>query len=83
MVSPITGRTFKLFTNGSTTEIPATVSYDASTDTATLKPTNDLQSGVNYKAVVTTRTSPPDAPSGLRARRRHCWWTRRARSPRR
>jgi hypothetical protein len=38
----------------STTKIAATLSYEASTDTATLDPTNSLQSGVTYKAVVTT-----------------------------
>jgi hypothetical protein len=50
----ITGHTFELFTNGSTTKPAATGSYDASSDTAMLKPTNDLLSRVIYKAVVTT-----------------------------
>jgi hypothetical protein len=53
MASSITGETFKLFKKGSNTKIAATVSYDASTDTATLDPTNSLQSGITYKAVVT------------------------------
>jgi hypothetical protein len=52
IITPAT--TFKLFKKGSTTKISATVSYDASTDTATLDPTNSLRSGVTYKAVVTT-----------------------------
>jgi hypothetical protein len=52
--SSINGNTFKLVRKGSTTKIPATVSYDASTDTATLDPTDPLQRGVTYKAVVTT-----------------------------
>jgi hypothetical protein len=34
--------------------ISATVSYSASTDTATLDPTNSLRSGLTYKAVVST-----------------------------
>jgi N-acetylglucosamine-6-sulfatase len=54
MPSSITGKTFKLFEKGSTTKIAAAVTYEASTDTATLDPTNFLQSGVTYKAVVTT-----------------------------
>jgi hypothetical protein len=54
MASSITGQTFKLFKKGSTTKIGAAVSYSASTDTATLNPTNNLKRGVTYKAVVTT-----------------------------
>jgi N-acetylglucosamine-6-sulfatase len=54
MASSINGKTFKLFKKGSTTKLSATVSYSASTDTATLSPTNSLGSGVTYKAVVTT-----------------------------
>jgi dipeptidyl aminopeptidase/acylaminoacyl peptidase len=54
LVSSITGKTFKLFKQGSTTKLAATVSYDEATDTATLNPTNNLRRGVTYKAVVTT-----------------------------
>ena len=54
MASSITGQSFKLFKKGSTTKLSATVSYDASTDMATLDPTNSLQAGVTYKVVVTT-----------------------------
>jgi N-acetylglucosamine-6-sulfatase len=50
----ITGNTFKLFKKGSTTKIAAAVSYDASTDTASLNPNQDLTRGVTYKVVVTT-----------------------------
>ena len=52
--SSINANTFKLFKNGSTTKLAATVKYDAATDTATLDPTNNLRKGVTYKAVVTT-----------------------------
>jgi Bacterial Ig-like domain len=52
--STITSQTFKLFKKGSTTKLGATVKYDASTDMATLDPSNSLRSGVTYKAVVTT-----------------------------
>ncbi len=45
---------FKLFKNGSTTQIPAVVSYDAATDKATLNPNNNLRRGVTYRAVVCT-----------------------------
>jgi hypothetical protein len=45
---------FKLFKKGSSTKIAATVSYDASTDTASLDPRDSLRSRVTYKAVVTT-----------------------------
>jgi hypothetical protein len=54
LVSSINGKTSKLFKKGSTTKVAATVSYDDVKDTATLDPTNNLRSGVTYKAVVTT-----------------------------
>jgi hypothetical protein len=54
LASTINTTTFKLFKKGSTTQLVAAVSYDASTDTATLNPNRDLTSGVTYKAVVTT-----------------------------
>jgi Bacterial Ig-like domain len=50
----INGTTFKLFDKGTTTQIPAQVSYNADTDTAKLDPTNNLRRGIAYKAVVTT-----------------------------
>ena len=50
----INATTFKLLESGSTTRLPAAISYSASTDTATLDPTNSLRAGVTYKAVVTT-----------------------------
>jgi dipeptidyl aminopeptidase/acylaminoacyl peptidase len=50
----IDGTTFQLFKKGTTIQIPATVSYNADTDTAKLDPTNNLRRGVAYKAVVTT-----------------------------
>jgi hypothetical protein len=52
LVSSINTKTFKLFEQGSTTKLTATVSYSAATDTATLDPTDSLRSGVTYKAVV-------------------------------
>ncbi len=54
MASSINGQTFKLFEKGSTTKIAAAISHEASTDTATLDPTNSLRRDVTYKAVVTT-----------------------------
>jgi hypothetical protein len=62
MSSSLNGKTFKLFKKGSSTKIGAGVTYfpddKATTDTvearATLDPTSSLQSGVTYKAVVTT-----------------------------
>jgi len=56
MSSSINAKTFKLMEKGSTTKIGATVTYDAPTNTATLNPTDSLQSGVTYKAVVSTGT---------------------------
>jgi Tol biopolymer transport system component len=50
----IDGTTFKLFKKGTTTQIAATVSYNADAETAKLDPTNLLKRGVAYKAVVTT-----------------------------
>jgi hypothetical protein len=61
--SSINGSTFKLVRKGSTTKIPATVSYDASTDTATLDPPDSLRSGVTYKAVVTTGAKDAEGTS--------------------
>ena len=56
MVCSITLQTSKLFTDGNATKIAAAVTYEASTDTATLDPTpNSLQQGLTYKAEVTTR----------------------------
>jgi hypothetical protein len=54
MPSSINTKTFKLYKKGSTTKLTAAVSYSAATDTATLDPSNNLQRGVTYKAVVTT-----------------------------
>ena len=50
----INAKTFKLLVSGSTTRLPAAISYSTSTDTATLDPTDSLRAGVTYKAVVTT-----------------------------
>jgi hypothetical protein len=52
--STINGQTFKLFKKSTTTKVAAAVSYDATTDKATLDPTNSLKRGTTYKAVVTT-----------------------------
>jgi large repetitive protein len=54
LASSLNGQTFMLFNNGSTTKIAAKVSYDSSTRTAKLNPTNNLQRGVTYRAVVIT-----------------------------
>jgi hypothetical protein len=54
MVSSINATTFKLSEGGSTTQIGATVTYQPSTDTATLDPSNSLKRGVTYKAIVST-----------------------------
>ena len=54
MASSINTQTFKLLEQGSTTKIAATVTYDALTKKATLDPTNFLEGGVTYKAVVST-----------------------------
>jgi 3-oxoacyl-ACP reductase-like protein len=54
LASSITGQTFKLLEKGSTTKVGATVSYQPSTDTATLDPTTSLQKGATYKAIVST-----------------------------
>jgi hypothetical protein len=54
LASSITGQTFKLFKQSSTTKIAAAVSYSASTDTAMLNPTNTLRRGITYKAVIST-----------------------------
>src|SRR5215211_3096708 len=50
----IDGTTFQLFKKGTTTQIPATVSYNADAETAKLDPSNNLRRGVAYKAVVNT-----------------------------
>jgi hypothetical protein len=75
--STINGTTFKLFKKGTTTQIPAQVSYNAGTDTAKLDPTNNLRRGVAYKAVVSTwakdvagnRLDQDSSTSGLQQKR--------------
>jgi Bacterial Ig-like domain len=52
--SSINGTTCKLFKKGTTTKVPAAVSYDQTTDKATLDPTEPLKKGATYKALVTT-----------------------------
>src|SRR5215216_1950524 len=52
--STINKKTFKLFENGSTTKVEASVVYKGRMDRAILNPTDSLRSGVTYKAVVTT-----------------------------
>ena len=52
--STINTTTFKLFQRGSTTQVGASVSYSASTDRATLDPTNPLKTGVTYDVRLTT-----------------------------
>jgi Bacterial Ig-like domain len=52
--SSITATTFKLFKEGSKTKLGAAVSYSAATHKAKLNPTNSLQKGATYRAVVTT-----------------------------
>ena len=54
MPSSITNSTFKLFKQGSTIKLSASVSYDTATKRATLITTNNLRLGTTYKAVVTT-----------------------------
>jgi hypothetical protein len=63
LASSINGQTFKLFKQGSTTQIGATVSYHPDPDpddpnslpyTAKLDPTDSLRRGWTYRAVVTT-----------------------------
>ena len=49
----VNSQTFKPFKKGSTTPLAAVVSDDQE-GKATLNPTNSLQRGVTYKAVVTT-----------------------------
>jgi hypothetical protein len=69
--------TFKLYKKGSTTQIPAQVSYNANTDTAKLDPTNNLRRGVAYKAVASTwakdvagnRLDQDNSTSGLQQER--------------
>jgi TolB protein len=73
----IDGTTFTLFKKGTTTQIPATISYNANTDTAKLDPNNNLRRGVAYKAGVTTwakdvagnRLDQDDSTSGFQQMR--------------
>jgi hypothetical protein len=79
LVSSINTKTFKLFEQGSTTKLSATVSYSAATDTATLDPTDSLRSGVTYKAVVTTGAkdtvgNPLDQNPNLSGSQQYRWF---------
>jgi hypothetical protein len=77
--STINGQTFNLFKKGSTTKLSATVSYDSSTQTATLDPSNSLQRGVSYKAVVSTKATdlagnPLDQNASLSGSQQMVWF---------
>ena len=50
--STITGSTFTLKKQGTTTAVPAAVTYDPTTKKATLTPSSDLEAGVSYTATV-------------------------------
>jgi arylsulfatase A-like enzyme len=52
--SSVNASTFELLQRGTTTKVPGTVTYSASTRKATLDPTNSLQRGVTYDARLTT-----------------------------
>jgi Bacterial Ig-like domain len=52
--STIDTTTFKLRKSGTSTNLPATVTYNSSTRKATLNPNANLQSGATYVATVTT-----------------------------
>jgi uncharacterized protein DUF4082/Big-like domain-containing protein len=58
--SSITASTFTLQTAGGTA-VPASVAYNSSTRTATLTPTNALQTGTSYTARLTTGIRSDDA----------------------
>jgi hypothetical protein len=78
MVSFINTTTFKLLQKGSTTKIGATLSYDASTDTATLDPNEPLKNGVTYKAIVSTGAkdaagNPLDQNSSIAGLQQKAW----------
>jgi hypothetical protein len=57
--SSVNATTFKLFERGSTMQVGAPVSYSASTDRATLDPTNPLKTGVTYDVRLTTEAKDP------------------------
>ena len=73
----IDSTTFQLFKKGTTTQIPAQVSYNADTGTAKLNPDNNLKRGATYKAVVTTvakdmagnRLDQDDSTAGLQQKK--------------
>jgi Bacterial Ig-like domain len=50
----INANTVKIFKNGTTTALPAAVSYDAVAKRAVLNPNANLQRGTTYRVVVTT-----------------------------
>jgi N-acetylglucosamine-6-sulfatase len=74
----INATTFKLFERGTTTQVAGSVSYSASTDKATLNPTNSLQKGVTYEARLTTEAKDLvgnhlDQNSSLRGLQQKAW----------
>jgi hypothetical protein len=73
LASSINGTTFKLFKQGSTTKVAASVSYNAKTYTATLDPSKSLSSRATYKAVVTTGAK--DVAGNPLARQREWFFT--------
>jgi len=78
LASSINTTTFKLLEKGSTTKIGATVTYQPSTDTATLDPTSTLKSGLSYKAIVSTGAkdvagNPLDQNSSMAGLQQKMW----------
>jgi hypothetical protein len=81
-INTINGQTFKLFKQGSTTKLAAAISYSRRTSgrsaQATLDPTNPLQRGATYKAIVTTGAkdlagNPLDQNSSITGLQQKAW----------
>ncbi len=78
MASTINKTTFTLRKQGSTGFVAATVTYDPSTKTATLDPTNSLKRGATYKASVNLGAqdqagNPLDQSASLSGSQRKDW----------
>ena len=78
MASTINTTTFTLRKQNTTGFVAASVTYDPSTDTATLDPTNSLKRGATYKASVNLGAqdqagNPLDQNASLSGSQRKDW----------
>jgi len=69
----ITPDSFTLTRHGESTPVPATVTYDPGTKTATLNPASDLASAAGYKVTVKGGAAGPKSLAGKETHEAEFW----------